>query len=81
MSLTQEQLFAFIGDRLGVDTAGLDASSPIFSSGLVDSFSLVELITYVEKQAGIRVSPLDVNLENMDSVERIMAFVERKQSA
>ncbi len=78
MSLTKDELLEFINKKLGVDTSGMDDSTLMFSTGMVDSFSLVSLITYIEKQAGFRMSPMDVNLENMDSVERILAYVERK---
>jgi len=80
MALTSESLFTFIDQKLGVERSTIDETTLIFSSGMVDSFSLVSLITFIEKEGGFRVNPMDVNLENMDSVERILAYAERKQA-
>jgi acyl carrier protein len=78
MALDKEALFTFIDQKLGVDRSKLDDQTPIFSSGMVDSFSLVSLITFIEKQCGFRVNPMDVNLENLDTVDRIIAYTDRK---
>lgn len=80
MSVTREELFEFINTKLGVDTSSMDESTLMFSTGMVDSFSLISLITFIEKQAGFRMNPMEVSLENMDSVERILAYVERKNA-
>jgi len=81
MSLSENEIVAFLQSELGVDTVGILPSAPLFSSGIIDSFSLVTLITFVEKKCGLKVEPLDVTLENLDSVERIRAFVDRKLTA
>lgn len=78
MSLNRENLRGFLVSELGVDADRVEDSTPLFSSNLVDSFSLVELIMYVEKEAGFRMSPGDVTLDNLDSIEKIVAFVESR---
>lgn len=55
--------------------------TPIFSRGLLDSFSMIELITHLESRAGIKIGPMEVTLENLDSVERILAFVDAKRAS
>ena len=52
---------------------------PLFSSGIVDSFAPITLLTFLESPWGFRIGPLEVNLDNFDSVERILQFAERKQ--
>ena len=47
--------------------------------GLLDSFGMVELMSFIEASANIRLDPGDVTLENLDSVNRILGFV--RQSA
>jgi acyl carrier protein len=74
MVLTKEQLLGALQNRLGLDIGSIGDETPLFSSGLIDSFSLVELITFIETQAGFRMDPMDVSLENLDSVERILRF-------
>lgn len=56
-------------------TADVHEDTPLFSSGLVDSFVMVELVVFVEQRAGIAFGPLDINLANMDTIASIVAFV------
>ena len=75
--LDSDSLLAFLEEDLGVDIDGVDAETPLFSSQLVDSFALVTLMMHLEKATGIRIAPADVNLDNMDSIGRMLAYVER----
>ena len=74
MALTPEHLKAFLNEELGIDVSDVASESPLFSSGLIDSFSLVTLLSYVEETCGFRVGPMDVSLENFDSIDRIVAY-------
>ena len=76
--MTPNDLKQFFRDNLGL-RGELGDDTPIFSKGLLDSFSMIELITHIEGQAGIKIGPMEVTLENLDSVERIQAFVAKKQ--
>ena len=79
MGLTKAALIEYLDRHLGIDTSRMEADTPLFTSGLIDSFALVSLITYVEQASGIRVQPADVTLDNIDSIGRILGFVERSQ--
>jgi acyl carrier protein len=78
MALISQTIRDYLTGRLGVDTNGLEDNSPLFSSSLVDSFSLVELITFIESAGGIKIDAWDVTLDNFDSIERILEFVRSK---
>jgi acyl carrier protein len=78
MPLASETIKTYLSNRLGVDTADLTDESPLFSSSLVDSFSLVELITFIESEGAIKVDAWDVTLDNFDSIERILMYVKTK---
>jgi acyl carrier protein len=77
MALTRDGLMAFLKNDLKLDTAEIGDASPLFSSGVIDSFMLVSLMGYVEKQGGFRIAPGDVTLDNLDTVARILAFAGR----
>jgi acyl carrier protein len=77
MKLSANDLVEYLRDELGVDTDEIDADTPLFSSGVIDSFALVQLITYIEDRCQIRLDAADVSLENLDSINRILAMVER----
>ena len=51
---------------------------PLFRSGTVDSFAPITLLTFLESQCGFRIGPMEVTLDNFDSIERILRFAERK---
>jgi acyl carrier protein len=79
--ITEATLIEFLGEDLGVDTSDLAPNSLLFSTGVIDSFALVSLMTYLETEGRFRLSPTEVNLDNLDSIERIIAFCERKATA
>ena len=77
MALERGRLLAFMRDQLGVDTDDIDDSTPLFSSGRIDSFSLVSLVIFLEDATGSRIALGDVTLENLDTVGRMLAFAGR----
>jgi acyl carrier protein len=79
MALSSAVLLGYFKERLGVDTQGVDDATPLFSSNLLDSFSIVELMAFIESEAGIRMDAWDVTLDNLDSVERILKYVQMKK--
>ena len=78
MALDQASLLDFLSGTLGVDTNAIDPSTPLFSSSLLDSFSMVDLVVFAEKEGGFRMKPSEVNLDNLDSVERILGYAAKR---
>jgi len=76
MTLSYADLSRFIEDELAVESE-LAEDTLLFSSGLIDSFSLVSLMSYIEDEGGVRIAPGDVKLENFDSIGRILAYLDR----
>lgn len=73
-----ESLKLYLGERMGLDTASIEEETPLFSSNLLDSFSMVDLIMFIEKEGGVTLNPADVSLDNLDSIARILRFVEAR---
>ncbi len=80
VALTDETLIRFLRDDLALDTSGIHADTLLFSSGVIDSFALINLMTMIETEGGVRISPADVNLANFDSIERILKYAGRIQA-
>lgn len=78
MTFSREHLLTFVGDKLGVDTAEVDESTPLFSSGMIDSASMVDLIVFVESEGNVKFGPEDITLDNLDSIGQILRFVTDK---
>ncbi len=75
MSLTYETLIEFLKNKMGLDTSDIEKDTKLFSSGILDSFSMVELVIFIEKSADIKLNPTDLRLDNLDSIERILNFI------
>lgn len=75
-STFRQALLAYITDNFDVED--IDDDTPLFSSNLLDSFSMVELVVFVEHEVSIKIGALDIHLDNLDSVEKIIFFVQRK---
>ena len=76
MNSMQQALLDFLEHKLFVREK-IDGDTPLFSSGLIDSFSMVQLIAFLEKTGDTKVPAMDVNLDNLDTVSRILAMMER----
>lgn len=57
----------------------LDDDEPLISSGLVDSFSLVDVALWVEQQFGVHLDNSELNADNFDTVAELAAYVEQNQ--
>lgn len=79
MALTRTSLTEFIADTLGVDTGEVDDGTPLFSSGLIDSEDMVELVFFIEGEEDFQFAPDDISLDNLDSVALILKFVEARR--
>jgi acyl carrier protein len=60
-------------------TAGLEAETPLVTSGIVDSAGIVGLVDWLETRFSIRVDDDDVTLENFDTLAGLTALVQRKR--
>ena len=76
MALDRESIRRYLQEKQGIEPEDFEDDTMLFSSGLIDSFSMVKLIMFIEDAAGFRVHPADVTLDNFDSITRILAFVE-----
>ena len=79
--MTTADILEALEQELGLDTTGIGESTPLFSGGLIDSFSLVSLLLFIETRADITIQPMDVTLENFDSIARMLAYVARSKDA
>jgi len=50
----------------------------LFESGLLDSFTLPDLVTLLENEFSIRIPDSDLTTRKFDSVNRIQAYVQSR---
>lgn len=70
----------FIRDELmfGEDDGSLTAHDSLLSRGIVDSTGVLELVTFLETTFKFHVEDDELVPANLDSIENIARFVERK---
>ena len=73
---TTEAVRLMLIEEFGLEE-DLTTGTPLFSSNLLDSLNSLEVIALVEANMGIRISPLDVSLDDFDTVDRITATINR----
>jgi acyl carrier protein len=59
------------GRRLAVD-------EPLISSGLVDSFSLVDLAIFVETQFGVRIHDTELSAQVFDNLNALAQLIRQR---
>ena len=69
-----------INNFLFGDFSALQDDKSFLETGIVDSTGMLELVTYLESAYGFRIEPEEMIPENLDSVNRVAAFIDRKQS-
>ena len=62
---------------LGADT-GFGGDESLLEAGALDSTAALELVAFLEKTFGIQVADAEIAPENLETVNRIVAFIERK---
>ena len=71
------QLRALLSDLLPVNN--IDASASLFASGVLDSIALLDVISRIEGHWSIRFSWSEVNLDNLDSLQKMTDFITKKR--
>ncbi len=63
------------------DPAQLGLDDSLLGRGIVDSTGMLEIILFIEEHLGVKVADSEMVPENLDSVNRIAAFVTSKRKA
>ena len=75
MDKISEKLTAKIKELLGDPKMQLDPTEPIISSGLLDSFNLVDLALYIEEEFGVRIEDFELNADTFDTIEYLAEII------
>ncbi len=75
-AVTHEQIMRLLADRVHIEAPSVDTD--LMDSGLLDSLTLVELMSSLEEEFGIAISFDEIELDNFRSVARITDFVRER---
>ncbi len=57
----------------------ISPSEPLLSSGLIDSFSLVDLSLMVEDDYDVQIDDTELNAETFDTLQELAALIQSRQ--
>ena len=81
MSETITRLSEFIsGTILKQPNRKIDPSEPLLSSGLIDSFSLMDVALFVEDNFGVRIEDTELNADTFDTLTQLAALIESRKT-
>jgi acyl carrier protein len=66
---------------LGDDLRTLPGDASLIEAGIIDSTGVLELVGFLERTYGLRIADHELVPENLDSIDRVVRFVESKRSA
>ena len=64
----------------GEKASNLHDDTPLRTSGVLDSVATLRMVTFVEEQFGITVEAHEASVENFDSINSIVAFIQSKKN-
>ena len=56
------------------------ADEALISSGLIDSFNLMDLALYVEDTFGVRIEDTELNADTFDNLNQLSALIESRKA-
>ncbi len=62
------------------DDTAVTAETSLFRDQLLDSMNLTALIAFLEETFHIKVKPMDIVFENLDTVNHMLAYIARKKA-
>jgi len=70
----------FVMDRylIGEDPARLTPTTPLLSGGILDSMSVLELVSFLEDRFRVEFQPHELDRDHFDSLDAISRLVEEK---
>jgi acyl carrier protein len=64
----------------GEDPAQLTNSTPLISTGILDSIATLRLVAYLEQNFSVEMAAHETDAEHLDTIDRIASLVRSKQS-
>jgi acyl carrier protein len=74
----KEKLIEFIKREFGVEDTEIDEDTRLISSGLIDSFSLVSLQSFIAREFGKMIPAPRITAESFDTVRQMIEIIEKQ---
>ena len=57
----------------------IDPDEAIISSGLIDSFHLVDLAIFIEKNLGVQIDDTELNADSFDTLNQLVELIAQRR--
>ncbi len=74
-----EEVLVFICRNFIVEKSEINLDESLIDQGIIDSFGLVEINAFINREYGITVKEEEMNRDNFGSVNKIVGFIERRR--
>ena len=79
MPSLEQELRSFVADNFPFgDLDGLSNDDSLTDRGIIDSTGVLELVGFLERAYGITVQDRELTPKNLDSINGLVSFLERK---
>lgn len=73
-----DDIIKFITTEVSLDPEyPVGGSTDLLLTGLVDSLGVIDIVGWIEDKHGIMIDPADITLENFQTVDQMVGFVQR----
>jgi len=77
----REEIVAYITDNILLgEVVDLLRVPSLLGEGIIDSTGAMEIVSYLENTFAIAIADAEIVPDNLDSIDKICAFVARKQA-
>lgn len=75
----EDDLIKMISTEVSLDPgADIVGSTDLLLTGLVDSMGVLVIVAWLEDRLGMEIDPVDVVLDNFQTVDQMLAYVDRR---
>lgn len=82
MQIAEQKLRKFVVDNflMGKNADDMRSDESFIEKGIIDSTGIIELVCFVEQEFAVKVEDEELIPENLDSINKLLAFLDRKMA-
>ncbi len=74
----RDDLLQLLNNEISLDPGQhIDGGTDLLLTGLVDSLGVIDVVAWIEDRVGVEIDPVDIVLENFQTVDLMLDFVQR----
>jgi len=78
-AITDELARYIAAEILKQPSRKINPDAPLISSGLIDSFHLVDLAMFIEEKFNARIDDSELNADTFDTLEQLVQLIQQRQ--